>query len=750
MVTPRKAKEGIDQLSKRPQESTKKRRKESLENNAKKLKEAIVKTAEAEGYTKSDVTKLKTRRSRRLSLKESEEKNGGPPVQTSPRPGTSKTTRMKRTSNASKQKDNGRSCAKSTSVQENANEDVPDRRIVTNGAELSENQDKRSSPEQSNVMEDVVKPSDENHNRNDEESAMKIHPPAVSNGTESNDMNKSTRNISSLDSLDEIQPVHKVINRPLQTLSRKQVMSSTVVHEKNGRSIRIEPQMSINKDVSELGRNSVTATDSTSGKESSSTASKTKKTWTEESYRKKYLDVMEGHCYGYKTFMCRKTVAGALASSFVATIIGIGDRPVLQSADLKMVCDLLFFGRYSSMKKETCFRSEFGSIVSIFRQKVVKNLIFHLRKGYINNHQAGFDIKSKLTDDKMRWLDEVIVNDRTLDKVSKVQEKTGGGQNQRALYRRIGQKNNEVTCVEVTDFIMNFIYTMLINALNRNRKNVKKVFYGRLAYLYDDWTESQFCEVEKKLKVIWVSTKRSESEYVALSEIPDCATVGTKNKDLLSIDDYNEGLFKNLTVGRKELLFVMEHEVMIKKTKKSKNVSDKIAQDSDPENNVRPFQRPVCLLDIALAVLSEICGIDTSENQCSVLKYHKRSLSACYVIAISVKQMLLQKKGFEINYEDNVSAEDIIERGGETNVFKTEFDNTIDNELFNQLLPSVAERKQILEKEIGAVSYAFWRKNHIGGAGPQNHGEADDQNVSDSESAMCSDDMEGNEVEGDI
>ncbi len=138
---------------------------------------------------------------------------------------------------------------------------------------------------------------------------------------------------------------------------------------------------------------------------------------------------------------------------------------------------------------------------------------------------------------------------------------------------------------------------------------------------------------------MWLQS-HTDNNYIRPCDAPLAKTVMMMTGP--DADKENEQIFKQFMQSRDEFMLTVEHEVNIgsQKSTKASASSTAFVKTRDNEKRIRPFRRTFSVLGVALSMLSELCGVNNDVGKIQVLKFHSRSISVCYLLAICIKRML--------------------------------------------------------------------------------------------------------------
>ena len=318
----------------------------------------------------------------------------------------------------------------------------------------------------------------------------------------------------------------------------------------------------------------------------------------------------------------------------------------------------------------------------------------------------------------LAWIHKVVPTPDMCTVVSNLKEKKGM-RAYRSDAKKAVAKGREPNVADVSEFLLTFLYSTIVNALNLNRKAFKKMFYGRVGYIVSSWNSCGFTSVEQEVSAMWLQPCQDKNN-VRPKEVP-LAKIIRNNPDA---DKLNEEIFNQFMRGREELMITVEYDVKIRshKAPKASASNNAFVANRTEEMKTRPFRRTFSILGVALSMISDFCGITNDTRKIEVLKFNSRSISVCHVLAISIKRMLLSGReileiGEPVRPDDSLDvgvADSIDEHGDEEdNLFKYIFDEEEDLSMLDMMRFGSAESKRVLDRIVGSVSEAFWKENHI-------------------------------------
>ena len=443
--------------------------------------------------------------------------------------------------------------------------------------------------------------------------------------------------------------------------------------------------------------------------------------WGKNSVEAKYKAIMDKECPRMQHIFHRRSVATAIASAMTDVMYTeISSKECITSADLVMMMNLLMFGKQKKSKKSECFSSPVGLLASAFRKKCIKNCVLHITRGLVPESNMKISKDDLKTRPEFAWLRKVIPSSTMCDTVSEMKEKKGCGASSKQSHSYIGQGIRQPGMTDITEFALSNAYTAIVTALHANRKAAKKMFFSRLGYLMTDWETVRFRDVEQDGAAMWVKPM-NKTDYLRPSEVPQ-TTVALSAARAKEADVENLKLYNDFLKERQELVVVVQHSVKVKTLKKDPSaLNTAYLGNVSVELQTRPFRRSFSLAGIALSVFSEICAVtpnDTDRTQ--VLKFHRRSLAVCYVMAIAFKEMIRSCEdvitfGFSVDengkMDSGLGAQE--EVAGQRNNTGYTLEPNCAAVIRDMMAIGETESRHELERTVGNVKEKFWKENHI-------------------------------------
>lgn len=439
----------------------------------------------------------------------------------------------------------------------------------------------------------------------------------------------------------------------------------------------------------------------------------------------KYKSIMEKECSRIKEIFYRKSVSTAIASAMVDVMYTeICSKATITSADLVMIMNLLMFGKQKKSKKSECFTTPVGLLASLFRKKCIKNSVLHVTRGLVPDSNMKVKMEDLKNRPELGWLRKVIPSPTICDVVSEMNEKKGCGASSKPTHNTIGQGTCQPGKADISEFALANVYGVVVRALHVNRKAAKKMFFSRIGYLLTDWKSVRFTDVEQDAVAMWVKPMK-ENEYLRPSDVPE-TRVATSPDQAADADVENLKLFNDFLKERQELVIIVEHSVKVKtvKEKETPSTSSNTAflGNASYEMKTRPFRRSFSLAGIALSVFSDLCAVTSNDStKTQVLKFHRRSLAVCYVMAIGFKEMIKScedviKFGVPVDETAEMDAGlgSPVENLGENSNTGYSLEPNRTCVIRDMMAIGETESRHELERNVGTVKEKFWKDNHIG------------------------------------
>ena len=445
------------------------------------------------------------------------------------------------------------------------------------------------------------------------------------------------------------------------------------------------------------------------------------KNCTENEVVKRYHEMMKKRLSGFEGIATAQNTYSGVMSSIVPVINSVTDRTEITLSSFVDVLGLLC----NSIKATECnglkIPGNTKELYKVFRKKALKNVIVHLSKGYIPT-----DVKRNGGQQGDRpipnWADCIRINDEIISEVCKEEETYGKKKlNVKKLEKFVKDYCRKVSADEDTKFVLTFLYRTITKALNCNRKCMKRSFSRMIGYCFVEWTIHGFDELEKDVKGVW-AVPYAKGVMLRPESVPGTDTVRLCE----DADAKNAQKFNAFVIERKEMMIYFEHDVYVVETKSGRKAKSsprlenicRGASPGSPLSNVkRIFRRMVSLIEVAVVLLCEWSGAGGQVEPVSVLKFHSRSLSAVYVLALALRAMvhassvdLMVRDPAQCDYDDDIAGYD------EEDVFRSADipeDESAVKDLYTCLKCLMAPRsdmKPIIESVVTRVKLADWNR----------------------------------------
>ena len=353
----------------------------------------------------------------------------------------------------------------------------------------------------------------------------------------------------------------------------------------------------------------------------------------------------------------------------------------------------------------------------MFRRKVLKNCILQLQNGFVPEANLKVSLDDLKERPELSWFKTVRPTDGLCNLVGDIKEKKGFGKFRRTIHDKIGNGSCKPSGSDVTEYTLSFLYSTVVNALNVNRKAFKKMFFGRFGYFLTDWEKLGFKDVVQEVGAMWVG-RMDESRLPRPTEIVDAVTI----REDENADEKNKVIFQKFCDERQDFMIIIKHPVIVKasKAKKLSASNTTFVDSSIEEDEQRPFERSFSLFGVALAMLSEISGIGMNSNTIQVLKYHRKSIVVCYILAICVRRIVQAQDDVTSVCDPPPSDETQAAVQSDADSVRRvpwlcEYDKIENMELCNVIGIGREDGKRCLERVVGGVTEKFYKENHISG-----------------------------------
>lgn len=204
---------------------------------------------------------------------------------------------------------------------------------------------------------------------------------------------------------------------------------------------------------------------------------------------------------------------------------------------------------------------------------------------------------------------------------------------------------------EVAYFIVHKALQILKQYLTRGRRYPAQIFFKSVGYLFADWSaykEPKIVADQETVKMTWL-TDLAWNSTPARDDIPSMIAFNEAGSL-----EHNKKEFELFRSSRKELVLVVEHDVLVRKATVKKARRSRIGQAK------HGWCFEVNMLDIALEVMHSVSFSCTAGDKHYVLGGHSASLHALYLIAVELRKFVSNINGGKTYKPDGETLETVV------------------------------------------------------------------------------------------
>ncbi len=433
----------------------------------------------------------------------------------------------------------------------------------------------------------------------------------------------------------------------------------------------------------------------------------------------KYNSIMSNRLPLMKELISLNSISTALLSSYAAQIY---EMSVVEDMAISNIVQLIemFFCSKRSVKGKRFFSTENGRVISTFRARCLKNCVLHLSRGY-NNLVLSQSFEMETRSGLPAWVKSIVPKKSIIDIIKKAEEEAGSS----ADYSRRRKEIVRGVKVNVDDdslFVMHHMYTTVVNSLNKNRKQVRRLFTRNVGFLLKDWSEVGFSKVEQRTEIVWLRPcKNSNLSFPGTVE---------ENKTLLcegDIERQNEELLFKFISEHDEMIAYITYPVVCW-NKKSAQLRKSSGTDITAVENIpteKIIRRKISLIELSLMMLRDMTGYEEQKSLSEVLKYNRKTMAAAYSLAVCLRTIINGHKSKTkvremLDTEVEIGKTELAKDGSSNEDIDTiwtingiEDQHEIIERALESLLCGTGETQRYLETEIMRQTIDWYNKNHI-------------------------------------
>ena len=200
---------------------------------------------------------------------------------------------------------------------------------------------------------------------------------------------------------------------------------------------------------------------------------------------------------------------------------------------------------------------------------------------------------------------------------------------------------------------MHHNYSTVVNALLKNRKQVRRLFTKHVGFLLINWKDIGFTKLEQKTEIIWLRPLK-ESKLSLPSSIEENKTVISDG----DIEVENEKLLSIFISRHEEMIAYIVHPILCwpkKYSRVRKGVDDgRTAVENAPKQKL--IRKKISLIELAVMMLRDMTGFEEQKTLSEALKFNRKTFAASYALAVCLKSIINENKS-ETVIRDKLASE---------------------------------------------------------------------------------------------
>lgn len=362
--------------------------------------------------------------------------------------------------------------------------------------------------------------------------------------------------------------------------------------------------------------------------------------------KRKYEDLMEAQLVHLRVAFSEETVAPCIYNTVISMILtdaGDGDLTVYA---LNKILSTVVFALKKTDKKEV-YRTRSGSLASRFRQKVMIRVLKTAQSNTLQVFDSENSESQNHTPHQLEhptWLRKVCADGSTYISSAMIVEAQRSmemrNEHRNATYERSLKIVNGTIKPGRRDigvYAMRYLYSTMLKTFSKGRKSAPRQFFETIGYLFLEWSSYQKCLVrDSSVLVVEMGNKDGHTGVFSRTDVPSTLNF-TDEPNEENRRGTNKQRFKSFCQDRTELCLISEHDVYVRtRTKKTSFRSHK-------GDERRRWRRVISLLDVASHFISGLCGFDRNDDVLDILSFHKKSITALYLVAKVIKQVIMNR-----------------------------------------------------------------------------------------------------------
>jgi len=367
-----------------------------------------------------------------------------------------------------------------------------------------------------------------------------------------------------------------------------------------------------------------------------------------------YVQVMEQRLPYLDIAFSDYTVPRCVYNIFISKIVDVlsPDLDSIKQEGLSEHClqilDAISFSVKSDDHK-TVFGSSSGKLASIFRKDVMICSLTNARKDMFKVICGGGQSHTRTMPS---WLSKRVAGNQpyvSTDHVHLVQKMKESKTDTKSAFKDRARIATQKTATRRDDgtYAMRYLYSAVTRTLTRGRREMAHTFFVLVGFLFVDWKKFPSCKVnDSDVQLTWAAPVQHDG--LEVKDIPDATTFSSNDMNMI---DKNKHMVEEFSKARKELQLCTEHDVIVL-TKRGRNRAH-VPSNGHPKS----WRRAISLMNVVIVLVHKICGFDCTTSIHEMVGYHRKSLVAMYILALSFRQMLQSRDTRCVLGDDGTNSE---------------------------------------------------------------------------------------------
>lgn len=268
--------------------------------------------------------------------------------------------------------------------------------------------------------------------------------------------------------------------------------------------------------------------------------------------------------------------------------------------------------------------------------------------------------------------------------------------------KKTASKRKDISTVDRDDIVpvlAKKIYSKITNVMHKCRDSGKVAFFYEIGYLFVGWSHLSLDIKQENMRLKWI--EENSNCNIEFEHVKDMKTIpmhnyltGTDGPVILNANNHNIAVMGDELKKYKSMILIAEHEVLVKKSAKSKFVKTTI-------------RRSINIIDVVCKFLASYTEIGIAETPLRFLATNKSSLRSIIAISLYFRSMIddivrdTQKNG--ITWNNMIMKNGILENEPEI----------LSNSMIKLFQPTPTKQKENLGSAILKMTEPEFQSRHV-------------------------------------